>query len=153
LTLISDGLGNAKNAPGSCIVWFDSAGSRKVTAKYHDGTYAPSSYSANITVKQDNPLVSILAVTPGPVTPSNSWVYVTVQVIGNPGAVIPTGYVGISVNNGETATCSIQLPGVFPNLDTCRVNLSNLGLSTITAQYYGDGNYFSGSKDVPHTVN
>jgi hypothetical protein len=132
----------------SCDVRFDTAYARIITATYSgDGNYAGSSDTEGHMVNKG--ILTEFTVTvddPDPSAP-NQLVQESVFVQG--AGAMPTGTVVITINSGQSSTCTIHLVG---GGGSCNISFDAPGPYTITYTYSGDGNYWPKIITDGHTV-
>jgi hypothetical protein len=131
---------------GSCIVVFQSVGSKTITATYsgdatYDGRTNDEPHQVNLaytntTITSDTPDPSLV----------NGTVNVNVLVTSGAWAGFPTGTVTIT---GADTNCTINLSGGTGN---CLVTFTSAGSKTITATYNGDTRHLGSFDTEDHTV-
>jgi hypothetical protein len=134
------------NGKGSCVVRFNSAGSKVLTAFYEGDTkHLASSDTENHEVTVWHTTLEFLSDLPDPSMKGDPFI-VIVQVKG--GRVTPTGTVDIDGGNG--VRCTIPLDNGAGN---CTLSYNNLGNKTLSATYNGDSLHLpSGPVTEPHEV-
>ncbi len=131
---------------GSCLVRFNTAGAKILTATYSgDANYNASVGTANHTVNKGATTTTITS----PVVPEPSLTFqnVTVIVTVTGAGVTPTGSVALT---GADTNCTVTLVGGTGN---CVMVFNTIGAKSILATYGGDGNYNGSTDSEPHTVN